>query len=141
MARIRPPAQRNGSLARRRGRLRRRVANLLTTCDGMSGDDVLQCVAVCCSVLQCVAVCCSVLQCVAVCSSVQQCVAVFCSVQQYVAVCSSVLPKPRTMNPKPSILNSDSATHPENGEASCLEFLAPKPYTLNPKPKTLNPKP
>ena len=28
-------------------------------------DDVLQCVAVCCSVLQCVAVCCSVLQCVA----------------------------------------------------------------------------
>jgi len=27
--------------------------------------DVLQCVAVCCSVLQCVAVCCSVLQCVA----------------------------------------------------------------------------
>jgi len=32
--------------------------------------DVLQRVAVCCSVLQCVAVCCSVLQCVAVCCSV-----------------------------------------------------------------------
>jgi len=30
-------------------------------------SDVLQCVAVCCSVLQCVAVCCSVLQCVALC--------------------------------------------------------------------------
>ena len=35
--------------------------------------DVLQCVAVCCSVLQCVAVCCSVLQCVAACCSVLQC--------------------------------------------------------------------
>ena len=43
-------------------------------------NDVVQCVAVCCSVLQCVAVCCimmwcSVLQCVAVCCSVLQCVA------------------------------------------------------------------
>ena len=38
-------------------------------------EDVLQCVAVCCSVLQCVAVCCSVLQCVAVCCSVLQCAA------------------------------------------------------------------
>jgi len=35
--------------------------------------DLLQCVAVCCSVLQCVAVCCSVLQCVAVCCSVLHC--------------------------------------------------------------------
>jgi len=43
--------------------------------------NVLQCVAVYCSV-QCVAVCCSVLQCVAVCCSVLQCVAVFCSVWQ-----------------------------------------------------------
>jgi len=43
---------------------------------------VLQCVAVCCSVLQCVAVCCSelLLQCVAVHCSVLQCVALFCSV-------------------------------------------------------------
>jgi len=32
--------------------------------------DVLQCVAVCCSVLQCTVVCCSVLQCFAVCCSV-----------------------------------------------------------------------
>jgi len=39
---------------------------MITTCDGMSGDDVLQCVAVCISVLQCVAVYSSVLQCVAV---------------------------------------------------------------------------
>jgi len=39
--------------------------------------NLLQCVAVCCSVLQyVVAVCCSVLQCVAVCSSVLQYVAV-----------------------------------------------------------------
>jgi len=67
MARIRPPAQRNGSLARCRGRLRLQLTSLLTTCDGMSGDDVLQCVVVCSSVLQCVAVCSSVLQCVAVC--------------------------------------------------------------------------
>ena len=52
--------------------------------------DMLQCVAVCCSVLQCVAVCCSVLQCVAVCCSVLQCVAVCCSVLQCVAVCCSV---------------------------------------------------
>ena len=43
--------------------------------------DMLQCVAVCCSVLQCVAVCCSVLQCVAVC----------CRVLQGVAGCHIVL--------------------------------------------------
>ena len=36
--------------------------------------NLLQCVAVSCSVLQCVAVCCSALQCVAVCCSVLQCV-------------------------------------------------------------------
>jgi len=36
--------------------------------------DLLQYVAVCCSVVRCVAVCCSVLQCVAVCCSVLQCV-------------------------------------------------------------------
>ena len=76
--------------------------------------DVLQCVAVCCSVLQCVAVCCRVLQCVAVCCSVLQCVAgddvgsgsstetcnvlqstsrrvVRCSVLQCLATCCSVL--------------------------------------------------
>jgi len=41
-------------------------------------SDVLQCVAVCCSVSQCLAVCCSVLQCLAVCRSVLQCVAVCC---------------------------------------------------------------
>ena len=62
---------------------------------------VVQCVAVCCSVLQCVAVCCSVLQCVAVrCSAMQcvavrcsalQCVAVHCSALQCVAVCCSAL--------------------------------------------------
>jgi len=71
-------------------------------------DELLQCVAVCCSALQCVAVCCSVLQCVAVrcsvwacyrwssstrpiwtrCCSVLQCVAVRCSALQ----CVSVLP-------------------------------------------------
>jgi len=34
--------------------------------------NLLQCVAVCCSVLQCVAVCCSVLQCVAACCKVLQ---------------------------------------------------------------------
>jgi len=43
----------------------------LACCRGASKSkhpyNVLQCVAVCCSVLQCVAVCCSVLQCVAVC--------------------------------------------------------------------------
>ena len=54
-------------------------------------EQVLQCVAVCCSVLQCVAVCCSVLQCVAVCCSVLQCIAECCSVLQCVAVCCSVL--------------------------------------------------
>ena len=43
--------------------------------------------AVCCSVLQCVAVCCSVLQCVVVCCSVLQCVAVCCSVLQCVLPC------------------------------------------------------
>jgi len=71
--------------------------------------DLLQCVAVCCSVLQCVAVCCSVLQCVAVCCGVLhhlcrchvwrlavccivlQCIAVCCSVLQCVAVCCGVL--------------------------------------------------
>ena len=67
---------------------------------------MLQRVAVCCSVLQCVAVCCSVLHYVAVCCSVLplhselqhlkylqvlQCVAVCCSVLQCVAVCCSVL--------------------------------------------------
>jgi len=67
--------------------------------------DVLQCVAVCCSVLQCVAVCCSVMQCVAVvretqclraaaahrvfCCNVLQCAAVCCSVFDSVAVCCS----------------------------------------------------
>ena len=30
--------------------------------DGVRTKEVLQCVAVCCSVMQCVAVCCSVLQ-------------------------------------------------------------------------------
>ena len=53
----------------------------------LSYDDVLQCVAVCCSVLQCVAVCCSVLRCVVLCCSVLQCVAVCCIVLQCVAVC------------------------------------------------------
>jgi len=38
--------------------------------------NMLQCVAVCCSVLQCVAVCCSVLQCAAVCCSVLHCATV-----------------------------------------------------------------
>jgi len=37
---------------------------------GFIHEEVLPCVAVCCSVLQCVAVCCSVLQCVAVCYNV-----------------------------------------------------------------------
>ena len=54
-------------------------------------SDMLQCVAVRCSVLQCVAVCYRVLPCVAVCCSVLQCVAVCCSVLQCVAVCCSVL--------------------------------------------------
>ena len=76
--------------------------------------DVLQCVAVCCSVLQCVAVCCSIAMCVgAVCQehtgngsgqflirSMLQCGAVWCSdcyrvlqgVAVPVAVCRSVLP-------------------------------------------------
>jgi len=44
----------------------------LVSCWVQWNDNVLQCVAVCCSVLQCVAVCCSVLQCVAVCCSVLQ---------------------------------------------------------------------
>ena len=48
-------------------------------------------VAVCCNLLQCVAVRCSVLQCVAVCCSALQCVAVRCSVLQCVAVCCSAL--------------------------------------------------
>jgi len=48
--------------------------------------EVLQCVAVCCSVLQCVAVCCSVLQCVAVCCRMLQRVA---ECLQGVAVCCS----------------------------------------------------
>jgi len=62
---------------------------------------VMQCVAVCCSVLhsiavhcsalQCIAACCSVLQCIPVCCSVLQCVAVCCIVSQCVAVCRSVL--------------------------------------------------
>ena len=41
----------------------------------LDSPQLLQCVAVCCSVLQCVALCCSVLQRVAVCCSVLQCVA------------------------------------------------------------------
>ena len=49
---------------------------MMERCYGDIRGDVLQCVAVCCSVLQSVAVCCSVLQCVAVCCSVLQCVAV-----------------------------------------------------------------
>jgi len=53
--------------------------------------EVLQCVAVCCSVLQRVAVCRSVPWCVAVCCSVLQCVAVYCSVSQCVAECCSEL--------------------------------------------------
>ena len=53
--------------------------------------NVLQCVAVCCSVLPCVAVCCIVLPCIAVCCSVLQCVAVCCRVLPCVAVCCSVL--------------------------------------------------
>jgi len=78
--------------------------------------NMLECVAVYCSVLQCVAVCCSVLQCVAVCCSelftdqsalkgharqsgvdiccsVLQCVAECCSVLQCVAECCSVKTK------------------------------------------------
>ena len=61
-------------------------------------DDVLQCVAVCCSVLHCIVECfveCTaghdgVLQCVAVCCGVLHCVAVCCSVLQCVVVCCSV---------------------------------------------------
>jgi len=51
-----------------------------STFENMCSIEVLQCVAVCCSVSPCVAVCCSVLRCVAVCCSVLQCVAVSCSV-------------------------------------------------------------
>ena len=54
-------------------------------------SDLLQCVAVCCSVLQCATMCCSVLQCVAVCDNVLQCIAVYCSVLQCAAVCCGVL--------------------------------------------------
>jgi len=54
-------------------------------------DNVLQCVAMCCSVLQCVAVCCSVLGVMIIymimCCSVLQCVAVCCNVLQCVAAC------------------------------------------------------
>ena len=55
--------------------------------------DMLQCVAVCCSVLQCfpLSLCCSVLQCVALCCSVLQCVAVRYSALECVGVCCSVL--------------------------------------------------
>jgi len=77
--------------------------------------DMLQCVAVSCSVLQCVAVCClhsvryplfDMLQCVAVCCSVLQRVAVCClhsvgyplfDMLQCVAVCCSVLSAFRTL--------------------------------------------
>ena len=79
--------------------------------EGSDLHEVLQCVAVCCSLLQCVAVCCSalqrvaarcsalqrvavcrsVLQCVAVCCRALQCVAARCSVLQCVVVCCSVL--------------------------------------------------
>ena len=68
---------------------------------------VVQCTAACCSVMLCrrsvccrrdrslslpsFAVCCSVLQCVAVCCDVLQCVAMCCSVLQCVAMCCSVL--------------------------------------------------
>ena len=45
--------------------------------------NVLQCVAVFCSVLYCAAVCCNVLQCVAVCCSVLQC-AITCFADDYV---------------------------------------------------------
>jgi len=83
--------------------------------------EVLQCVAVCCSVLQCVAVCCSVLQCVAVCCRVLQAssrcysqhrldvrawrihvlqrVAVCCSVLQRVAACCR--PKSPSISARP----------------------------------------
>ena len=76
----------------------------LKECQHEARKQVLQCVAVYCSmlqhvtaccrvlqhearkqVLQCVAVCCSVLQCVTVCCSVLQCVATWCSVLQHEA--------------------------------------------------------
>jgi len=46
------------------------IIRLSRPCVLQSQRQMLQCVAVCCSVLQCVAMCCSVLQCVAVCCSV-----------------------------------------------------------------------
>jgi len=42
--------------------------------------NVLQCIAMCCSVMQCAAMCCNVLQCVVVCRNVLQCVAMCCGV-------------------------------------------------------------
>ena len=51
--------------------------------------EMLQCVAVCCSVLQCVAVCYSVFQCVAVCCGVLR---LLQCIQVCIAVCSRVLP-------------------------------------------------
>ena len=59
--------------------------------NSLLATQLMQCIAVCCSVLQCVSVCCNVLQCVAECCSVLQSVAVCCSVLQCVAVCCSVL--------------------------------------------------
>ena len=49
------------------------------------GSDMLQCIAVCCSVLQC-------LQCVSVFCSVLQCVVLFCSVLEWVTVCVAASP-------------------------------------------------
>jgi len=58
----------------------------VTDCSSSWGLEVLQCIAVCCSVLQCADVFCSSLQCIAVCCSVLQCVAVCCSVLQCVPI-------------------------------------------------------
>jgi len=56
-------------------------------------ENVLQCVAVCCSVLQCVAVIMHIMfrKCVAVCCGVLRCVAVCCGVLRCVAVGYTVL--------------------------------------------------
>ena len=69
-------------------------------------QNVLQCVAACCSVLQCVAMCCSVLQYVAVCCSVLQCIAVCCCVSHCVL---SVLQRQLTTS---NMLSSTAVSSP-----------------------------
>jgi len=113
----------------------------------MCCSEVLQCIAVCCSVLQvccsvlqyvvvscsviavCCSVCCSVLQCVAVCCSVLQRVAACCSVLQYVAVCCSVV-QSVAVRVLQHVTHSHSSAHQRRRYWNTLQHTATRCNTL-----------